>query len=136
MSTNNRQRPAYLGNKTDPQLAKVKIMLKWNCGYQEEYSVNELLAQGHLGFHSIQEIADLAGDSWKVPDSIKSPYFDVEWAFLTELDDVIGTPEEESETQDQESDFSYELRAEAFARGGMQGVNDLYCASETDDGWR
>ena len=134
--SNNRNRPTYLGNKTSHQLSKVKIMLKFEGGLQEEYSVNELLAQGYFSFDEIQEIADLEGESWSVPyDSSRQMYCDAKWAFLTEMEDVIGE-EEESYDEDLESDFSYELRAEAFARGGMQGVNDLYCSSEIDDFWR
>lgn len=133
--SNNRSRPTYLGNKTDHQLSKIKIMLRWEGYGQEEYSVNELLAQGHLTFEDVQEIADLEGESWEVPSYRKGVYFDAKWAFLTEMEDVIGE-EEESYDEDLESDFSYELRAEAFARGGMQAVNDLHCATEIDDFWR
>ena len=135
MSNINRNRPTYLGNKTDPQLAKVKIMLRWEGYGQEEYTVNELLAQGHLIFEDLQEIADLEGESWEIPSYRKGTYFDAKWAFLTEMEGVIGE-EEESYDEDLDSDFSYELRAEAFARGGMQAVNDLHCSTEIDDFWR
>lgn len=137
MSDINRNRPTYLGNKTDPQLAKIKIMLRW-VGYgQEEYSVIELLNDGYLTFEDIQEIADLEGESWKVPSYRKNNYFDAKWAFLTEMEGVIGEDEEqELYDEDLESDFSYELRAEAFARGGMQGVNDLYYSTDIDDEYR
>ena len=132
--SNNRNRPTYIGNKTDSELEKIKIMLRWRRYGQEEYSVNELLAQGYLSFQDIQAIADLEGDSWKVPESRKSSYFDAHWAFVTYLEGVVG--EEEEEEEEEESDFSYELRSEAFARGGMQAVNDLHCSSEVDDFWR
>ena len=135
MSNINRNRPTYLGNKTDPQLAKVKIILRWEGYGQEKYTVNELLAQGHLTFEDIQAIADLEGESWEIPSYRKGTYFDPKWAFLTEMEDVIGE-EEESYDEDLESDFSYELRAESFARGGMQAVNDLHCSTEIDDFWR
>ena len=133
--SNDRNRPTYLGNKTDPELEKVKIMLRWEGYGQEEYSVNEILAEGHLRFEDLQAIADLEGESWEIPSYRKGVYFDAKWAFLTEMKGVIGE-EEESYDEDLESDFSYELRAEAFARGGMQAVNDLYCSSEIDDFWR
>jgi hypothetical protein len=138
MSNINRNRPTYLGNKTDPQLAKVKIMLRWEGYGQEEYTVNELLAQGHLTFEDIQAIADLEGKSWEIPEYRKDNYFDAKWAFLTEMEGVVGE-EEESYNEDSEEytqDSYWELRSEAFARGGMQAVNDLHCSSEIDAEWR
>lgn len=134
MSSINRNRPTYLGNKTDTQLSKVKIMLRWEGYGQEEYSVNDLLAQGHLRLEDIQAIADLEGESWEIPSYRKGTYFDAKWAFLTEMEGVIGEDEESYESEP-ESDFSYELRAEAFARGGMQAVNDLHCSSEIRNDW-
>ena len=135
--SNNRNRPTYLGNKTDLELSKVKIMLKFEEGYQEECTINELLAETPLRFEDLQEIADLEGESWEIPSYRKGTYFDAKWAFLTEMEGVIGEDEEpESYDEDLESDFSYELRAEAFARGGMQAVNDLHCSTEIDDFWR
>ena len=135
--SNNRNRPTYLGNKTDLELSKVKIMLKFEEGYQEECTINELLAETPLRFEDLQAIADLEGESWEIPSYRKGSYFDAKWAFLTEMEGVIGEDEEpESYDEDLESDFSYELRAEAFARGGMQAVNDLHCSTEIDDFWR
>jgi hypothetical protein len=135
--SNNRNRPTYLGNKTDLELSKIMIMLKFEEGYQEECTINELLAETPLRFEDIQEIADLEGKSWEIPSYRKGNYFDAKWAFLIEMEGVIGEDEEpESYDEDLESDFSYELRAEAFARGGMQAVNDLHCSTEIDDFWR
>ena len=134
MSSINRNRPTYLGKKTDSQLEKVKIMLKFEEGYQEECSVNELLRDTPLRFEDIQAIADLEGESWEIPLYRKGNYFDAKWAFLTEMEGVIGEEEESYESEPQ-SDFSYELRAEAFARGGMQAVNDLHCSSEIRNDW-
>jgi hypothetical protein len=54
-------------------------------------------------------------------------------------DDLEGFEYEIADTCEEEesSDYSYELRSEAFARGGMQAVNDMYCAHDCDeeDSW-
>ena len=48
-------------------------------------------------------------------------------------EEIADTCEEE-----ESSDYSYELRSEAFARGGMQAVNDMHCSSQScdeEDSW-
>jgi hypothetical protein len=125
-----------LGQMTRQQLSNVMIMLKFDGGLQEEYSAHDILNQGNFRFNEIQQVVDLKGESWQVPyDSSRAMYCDAKWAFVTYLEGVVGEEEEES-YETEESDFSYELRAEAFARGGMQAVNDLHCSSEVDDFWR
>ena len=53
-------------------------------------------------------------------------------AFLTWNWDNAAETEEDSEEEPSE-DYSYELRSEAFARGGMQAVNDMSYSHDFGD---
>lgn len=118
-----------LGHMTRQQLSKVMIMLRFDGNLQEEYSAHDILNSGNFRFNELQQVVDLKGESWQVPhDDSRSMYCDAKWAFVTFLEGVVG--EEDDPNDELESDFSYELKAEAFARGGMQAVNDLYCSSD------
>ena len=120
-----------LDQMTRQQLSNVMIMLDFKeQNLQEEYSAHDILNQGYFRFNEIQKVVDLKGESWQVPyDASRSTYCDAKWAFVTYLEGVVDEEEEGESYETEESDFSYELRSEAFARGGMQAVNDLHCST-------
>ena len=116
-----------LWKMTREQHKEVEIRLNFGY-YNEVFTAHELLSDGSFTIEELQACCELDGKKYT-----PRPSDDTD---VVTMQVVANKPIEGEDPEEYTQDSYWELRSEAFARGGMQAVNDLSCSSETEDDWR